>query len=110
MKTKFFIATVIILSSINLFGQKFPKKPTIQDIRTLNQTNLMNVNIRDTKSQVIDAMGGIKTYDYYEYDWNNIGFNKNKKKGTISNPYSRDLKIGKDSQLLIYWCNRQSKT
>lgn len=94
----------LIFSVSNVLSQTLPKKPSIENIRTFNQANLMKINIGDTKKQVIDAMGGIKVYDYYEYDWNNIGFNKNKKKGSISNPYSRDLKNGKDSVIIeILW-------
>ena len=108
----FFILLTPVIYSNNLNAQVLPKKPNIQDIRSFNQANLMNVNIGDSKKQVVEVMGGVKIYDIYQYDWNNVGFNKNRKVGTLSNPYSRDLKMGKDSsmsEILWYYTDVKSK-
>ncbi len=96
MKKISLVFAILIFVNGSLFSQ-LPKKPTMDEIRAYNQTNLLKVNIGDNRLQVIEAMGGIKTYNYYVYDWYNPGFNKNKRTGSISNPYSLDLKMGRDS-------------
>ncbi len=112
MKNIFLIILIQLFLFNNLNSQTLPKKPKLEDFRSLNQTNLMKVNIGDSKNQVIDVMGGVKVYQYYEYDWYKPGFNKYTKSGTLSNPYSRDLKVGKDStvsEILWYYTDIKSK-
>ena len=93
---------LLFINATNLFSQSLPKKPTLDDVRAYNQTNLMKVELGFNKEQVIKAMGGMQNIQSYypkdPYTW------AKPKYLVIANPYSRDLKTGKDSATIeILW-------
>jgi len=54
------ISLIIIYPNIS-FSQTLPKKPRASDVRSMNQQNLMKIEIGTTKNEAIEIMGGIKT-------------------------------------------------
>lgn len=93
---------LLVFNSMNIYGQILPKKPSLSDVRSYNQANLMKVQLGFDKEKVLDAMGGIQNiqtwYPRNPYTW------AKPKYLVISNPYSRDLKRGKDSSNIeILW-------
>ena len=97
---KYFTFLLCFTTSV-LFAQ-LPKKPTVADVRSYNQGNLLKIEIGQTKKQVIEEMGGVQTIQTYyprdPYTW------AKPKYMPISNPYSRDLKLSKDSMPIeILW-------
>lgn len=86
-----------------MYGQKLPKKPSESDVRAYNQSNLLKIDLGVDKATVIREMGGVQNIQTYPVltvmNWGMRG-----KTVVISNPYSRDLKYGKDSTVIeILW-------
>ena len=94
---KISVSIVLILQTVFLTAQTLPKRPKIADVRSYNQINLLSINAGMTRQEVIDRMGGIKQIKIF--DPTQILGQKNV--GTISNPFSRDLKKEKKIQVAI---------
>jgi hypothetical protein len=107
MKTLLFSLTILLSAFTNtFFAQQLPNKPRTSDVRSMNQNNLMKVEIGMSKSKVIESMGGIQTIQTYYTDPVYFISRKNAKGLTINNPYSRDLKsdsAGNNIEILWYY-------
>ena len=96
MKKSILIFTIIFFTVGKLCSQNLPKRPTFSDVRSYNQSNLLKIDIGFNKTQVIEAMGGVKNIQTYSRSKAKIG--------VISNPYSRDLKTDMDGNSIeILW-------
>ena len=96
------VLSILLCCIVSVSFAQLPKKPTLADVRSYNQGNILKVEIGNTKSQVIEEMGGIQIIQTW-YPRNPVTWAK-PKDVSISNPYSRDLKISKDSSTVeILW-------
>ena len=94
---------LILCTNISI-SQELPKKPRASDVRSMNQNNLMKIEIGMTKKEVIENMGGIKTIQTYYTDPVYFISRKNAKGLVISNPYSRDIKTDSSGNIIeILW-------
>jgi hypothetical protein len=98
MKNHLFLFLFLILATYAT-GQELSKKPSSDDVRAYNRSNLLKIENGMSKTEVINAMGGIQTIQTYtSRGWAGSKVNK------ISNPYSRDLKSDKDGNSIeILW-------
>lgn len=97
------ISLIIIYPNIS-FSQTLPKKPRTSDVRSMNQQNLMKIEIGMTKKEAVENMGGIKVIQTYYTDPVYYISRKNAKGLIISNPYSRDMKTDSAGNIIeILW-------
>ena len=84
------------------YSQKLKKRPRQSDIRAYNQNNLLKIDFGMSKQEVINKMGGIRSFQTYAT--NDILL----KDQMIANPYSRDLKTDSEGNPFeILWIARE---
>lgn len=107
MKTPTLIFLVsILLISYDSFSQNLPKRPNTSELRSFNQTNLMQVGMGMPKDEVIIKMGGIQSIQLYELNQ----FTR-MKYAVVNNPYSRDMRVdnqGNSIEILWYYTDVKS--
>jgi len=106
---KTILSFIIIFQSISAISQTLPKRPKIADVRSYNQMNLLSISAKMSRQEVIDHMGGLRQIKIF--DPTMVLGQKNV--GTISNPYSRDLKTdtsGNQIEILWYYTDKKSES
>ncbi len=105
MKKLFFLISILIFCLVS-YGQKSLKnirKPTLSDVRSINQENIFKIDLGLNKDQVLEIMGGIQRIQTYS-ETRDPAWGYFPKEDVIMNPYSRDLKYAKDgSTVEIIW-------
>ena len=94
--------SILLCFISSLSFAQLPNKPTLADVRSYNQGNMLKVEIGNTKNQVLEEMGGVQIIQTWSP--RNPNTWAKPKSITISNPYSRDLKLSKDSTTVeVLW-------
>ena len=87
-------------------GQELPKKPTADELRSLNQKYLMQVDIGMNKKEVVEVMGGMREVQTWTNKIRGQMTAWPIKYQLIMNPYSRDLLTdseGNNIEVLWYY-------
>lgn len=106
MRKSLILFVILSFTTIIVYAQDIPKKPTLSDVRSFNRSNLIKIEIGMSKSEVIKSMGGIKAFQTYI----SSGFLSRKRGHIINNPFNRDIKIdknGKSIEILWYYTDRK---
>ena len=104
MKSAGILLFALMLSAHNIFAQTLPKKPTLDEVGSYNQANLLKVDIGVTKNKALDAMGGVQKIQTYT----TASFMTKKESIIINNPINREFKTdsaGSTIEILWYYTN-----
>lgn len=104
---KIYFILLFVFLSYGSISQTLPHRPKLSDVRSYNQLNLLSINAGMSKENVLKTMGGVRRILIFNPD-KMLG---TKKDGFINNPYSRDLKTGKDGnsiEILWYYTDKKS--
>ena len=104
MKSAAILLFALMLTTHDIFAQSLPKKPSRNEVGAFNQANLLKVDIGDTKTKVLEAMGGIQNVQTYT----SSSFITKKESIIINNPFNREFKTdsaGNTIEILWYYTN-----
>ena len=104
MKSAIVLLFALILTAPDIFAQALPKKPSRSEVGSYNQANLLKVDIGDSKTKVLDVMGGVQKIQTYT----STTFVTKKESIIINNPFSREFKTdtgGHTIEVLWYYTN-----
>lgn len=102
MKSAVVLLFAFMLSTPHTFAQDLAKKPSRSEVGSYNQANLLKVDIGDSKTKVLDVMGGVQKIQTYI----NTTFATKKEDIVINNPFSREFKTdtgGHTIEILWYY-------
>ena len=104
MKSAAVLLFALMFTTHDIFAQSLPKKPSRNEVGAFNQANLLKVDIGDTKTKVLEAMGGIQKVQTYT----STSFITKKESIIINNPFNREFKTdsaGNTIEILWYYTN-----
>ena len=102
MKSAAVLLFALMLTAPDIFAQDLPKKPSRSEVGSYNQANLLKVDIGDSKTKVLDVMGGVQKIQTYT----STTFVTKKESIVINNPFNREFKTdtgGHTIEILWYY-------
>lgn len=103
---KMLILLALLSFATVVSAQDIRKKPNLNDVRSFNRSNLIKIEIGMSKPEVIQSMGGIRTFQTYT----STEFLVRKRGDIINNPFNRDIKVDKNGKTIeILWYYTDTK-